>query len=710
MQIMSDAIAVLGARHGMIWAPFDRSCRVIRFDAWEKQPRFDLEAGIKVGGDIFMFPLCEDGGKGLFLDQRLTPCSMEMRAQEPQHALELRLEVVSPFRPRDLDYSTTPVLGIRLSAKRFCGWVRAMFPDKAESTNEAELFLRIKGLDTTSRDDGTLDVQFTSTRFAADPNFQDQRPQHDRLLSTNGQLVGETFRLPFQLTPAYQEPDGNDAQLDVFWCACPEAAMEIKGELKPFSFADRFATLDAVCEWAREQGSSLFTNAENVRRVVSQHNAGREVEALMAQSLHSWLINTWLVRDGGTDRLLVTEGLCHMHSTVDVEFSQSPFYLAVWPDLLKLQLDYWPNYSLSGAALLGEAHADTLFLQHDSGLGCIGGKQAYGHQMEVEEIGNYLILLYAYYERTGDKTLIEKWQTHWTKYLAFLRAADTTGNGIPDKGTANTIDDASPAIQYGEEQTYLGVKTLAALLCGAAMLDLLGRHDEAEQAWQQADLTCETIESQGWLKDHYAALLKKGGWVRHPEGMEPEQMDEIPGWDATHIYTANTMALLDMIGLDTGLSRERIVTDIHHGVERCLSEYGCLHSDFGNTFIDTAGNMQIKNTGGSKSTGWVSMNMLRDMAAFYRGIDLRYLASRYWDYQGTTNSREIKIFYETFNGSNLCYYPRGIACWGFFEALAGVVINRDGVTTGNGGLPQIKVPLLFDANWLKGTCRIIAAP
>ena len=112
--------------------------------------------------------------------------------------------------------------------------------------------------------------------------------------------------------------------------------------------------------------------------------------------------------------------------------------------------------------------------------------------------------------------------------------------------------------------------------------------------------------------------------------------------------------------------------------------------------------------GTARNPGWISMNMLRDIAAFYRGVDLRALADRYWAWQTTTNAQEPKIFFETFNGNNLCFYPRGVACWGTFDALAGLVIDRAlGCDEAVPAFPQIRVPRLFDADWAAGTCTMV---
>ncbi|MDX9979408.1 MAG: hypothetical protein RBU25_05080, partial [Lentisphaeria bacterium] len=192
-----------------------------------------------------------------------------------------------------------------------------------------------------------------------------------------------------------------------------------------------------------------------------------------------------------------------------------------------------------------------------------------------------------------------------------------------------------------------------------------------------------------------------------PWSGEKMDVDEVPGWDAPHIYTANGLVPLDMVGIDLGLDREKLRIDLRVATERCLREYGCVHTDF--AYERDKLPESLKGLAGSaRNPGWVSMNMLRDIAAFYRGVDLRQLADRYWDWQTTTNSQEPKIFFETFCGNNLCFYPRGIACWGYFDGLAGLVIDRlQGRDETAPAFPQVRVPRLFDADWAAGTSRLI---
>jgi len=117
---------------------------------------------------------------------------------------------------------------------------------------------------------------------------------------------------------------------------------------------------------------------------------------------------------------------------------------------------------------------------------------------------------------------------------------------------------------------------------------------------------------------------------------------ELEGWDAYHIHTENGLALLDMIGYESGLSRERTRQDIEVSTRQTLGKYGSRHTSY---VSEKLANVDTKAVATSVvyagiKTGWVSMNMLRDIAVAYRGIDLLAFADLYWDWQSTTNSQE----------------------------------------------------------------------
>ncbi len=703
MQPMADALAVLGSRHGIVVDPIHRACGIVRYDRFDHLQPLHLRAGVIIDGVETILPLAPDGQTFDFHDQRQTPCTLSLTGVHARAALKIKLTIATPFRPRDATFSTTPVLGLRLEAAPLHGNFRWAKHD----LNPAQigLFVEFSGPQLSIEEHGadTLDLRFASQRFGKAYDGTSPVPQHDRIVAVSGSRVGRRFTQRVDLAVGRRA-----STLDLAWCTFDAIGLRIQGTEHPFRYARTFKGLDDVARWARTGLAALFANARAVDRVVAQNDCGQAVNHLLACSLHAWLIDTWYIDRGGRDWFSVWEGNCYFHSTVDVEFTQAPFYLSVWPELLGLELDQWAEYAKDGETAIGDRGSGSSFLSHDIGSGSCADGQAYHHEMEVEESGNYVILAYAHWRRTGSDRGLKRHADTIERFLRFIAACDTTGNGVPTLGVANTIDDASPAVQFGKQQIYLAVKALVAFQTGAIMMAHLQRPALAKTCRALARKIRAAIREKGWAGDHFVTLLdKRGEGLVNPWTHETLNLKAVPGWDAAHIYTANALAIMDMLGVDSGLDARRLKTDLKVATARCLTEYGCVHSDFGAAPLKGATSMESF-AGVARNPGWISMNMLRDMAAFYRGIDLRPMSERYWSWQTTTNAQEPKIFFETFAGNNLCFYPRGVAVWGFFEALAGQVIDRvAGVDRTTPAFTQIRVPRLFDANWRKGSCRIV---
>jgi hypothetical protein len=698
MNLVADAITVLGSRHGILLDPVAGNARIIRFDMFHEAAALEIRAGLRIDGQEVVFPLCSDGGRFSFVDQRITPCTSRFIGIHADSGLKVVLEFATPFRPRDPAFSTIPVIAARLSVSKISGNFRWSPVKLAPESVEVFFEMASRDMSIAKSAGDSLDVSFGSLPLrrshenAAEP--ASRLPQLDRVVGPGAKRDGNRFSIELPMS------DLGKRTLDIFWCSHSGPVLEVFGKKHPFLYASRFASLDAVADWARSNGEEIFANAEKVDAIVGANNLAASINNLMAQTLHSWLMNTWWVDRDGRDWFSVWEGSCGFHSTVDVEFTQSPFYLAVWPELLGIELDYWPEFSKPGTLALGERGEGTEFMSHDCGAMAAANGQDYPHEMEVEETTNYLIMLFAHWRRTGDFTIARKWADKIGKYLLFLERCDTKGKGVPDVGVANTIDDGAPALQYGREQVYLAVKTLAAFQCGAAILDELGEKSRAAHFREKAEFIRGRVESEGWKDDHYICLLNiDGRGLKNPWTGKDLGMEVVPGWDGHHIYTANGLAPLDMVGFVSGLDDSRLATDLAKAAEACLCEYGCSHSDYVAEEY-ALGGLQDGMAGVSAKPGWISMNMLRDIAAFYRGLDFRHLSERYWNWQLTTNSQSPALFFETFGGNNLHFYPRGIAIWGFLDALAGRIIDRvAGVDKTSARIPGIKVPRLIDADW-----------
>ena len=131
--------------------------------------------------------------------------------------------------------------------------------------------------------------------------------------------------------------------------------------------------------------------------------------------------------------------------------------------------------------------------------------------MPVEENANFLLLLYAHGKWWGRETLFRKYADTSKSLVEYLLWCDSTGNGFPDRGTANTIDDATPAVQYGRDNVYLGIKRLAALHAAARMFDHIGTKELkalARRCKREVAKAVETLNA-GWLGDHFGVCIDK---------------------------------------------------------------------------------------------------------------------------------------------------------------------------------------------------------
>lgn len=711
MHLMCDAVSVLGAKHGILVNPNGRYCRLVRFDRYEELPVFGIRAGIVVNGREIILPLSKDGDVFGFCDQRMTPCTVSLMGVDPASMIKLKLTLTTPFRPKDAFFSTVPVIHIRLELEQLQGGFRW---DKREFyLDECEFFFEITGSPFRMKKAGqdSLDLEFTAvdrirskTGKKNGPFFEYDRfqvPQTDRLAVLNGNM-DEKNRISLKANLKKE----NRAAIDVAWCTHSFATVEVKGERHPYRYTKNFRNLDSVEEWVRKNPGALPDNARKVDGIIGRNNLGRSINRMFAYTLHSWLMNTVWIDRGGKECFTVWEGNCYYQSTVDVEYSQAPFYLSVWPELLKYEIELWTEFSRDGGKLTGAEEGRTLFVSHDVGGYSQMNGQDYPHDMEVEETANFILLSYLYWRRTGDFSLILGKMLFIEKYLEFLQACDSTGNGVPDRGVANTVDDGNPAMQFGKEQVYLAVKALAAYEAAADIFDQVGIGEKSAHYKKLAGKIRRTIESRGWMKDHYAVLLDKSGMgVVHPWTKEVLNMKVLPGWDSEHVFTENAMAMMDLVGKDLGLDQKRVLTDLNTSLKKCLAEYGCRHSSHSGKIENWDIDGFIFN---AYDSSWISSNIVRDIAALYRGIDTRSLVERYWDWQTTVNTREEKMYFESFNGNNVAYYPRGTAVWGYFDALGGIVIDQvKGIDRAGGKIPQVMVPRLETADWKKGICEVV---
>ncbi len=441
-----------------------------------------------------------------------------------------------------------------------------------------------------------------------------------------------------------------------------------------------------------------------------------EFRNLYCYAFQSFVVNTWwALSENGREWFSTWEGAdCRFHSTVDVEYNNAWFYFHYFPDLLKRVMDQWILY-------LKEC-GDGFYLSHDMGRGDFAGGQVYPHDMPAEENANYILLLYKYWKTTGDGDYVKRRFSTVRLLLDFLFRCDTNNNGIPDIYTANTIDDASFALQFSKDQTYLGLKCLSAYYAASRLAEYVRDWSYYHKCRSRVMQINQTLQRESWLSDRFAVSLDS----RCPDEER----------DAYSIFASNGLVYLLSSEFACGLSSqniERVKKDLASASERTKVQFGSSHTSY------------------DRQRQWISQNMWRDQAALYLGVAIegqdpmmmvkkywaallnfaRYLNGGYWDvviYPGAklngasfefskishlsyeSDARGVSETMTTISasadsrapslGQALGYYPRGAAVGGLLSAAAGVSLDVPGGRLFyKPAVKPVKIPIFEMADW-----------
>lgn len=686
-------VSKLGSRMSLNFRPHSRQVYYSPLGRYYDVP-LDLRVGLRVGEETRYLPFTKAEGQFTEVEQHQTMTGLLFRATWREVGLRVEFELTSPFYPQDERLSTAPLMYLRVSLHhlKLYGTEPAAGAEvivewdwDAKQAGAEELATEV-GADTIRhRFVANLGQTEISKQgfFLSNPDPIPMRLECENLLQGRGPGLSVTehgFR--FRLTP--EGPPG-----EITWVTyTPDPILEVHGEPAPFKYTQFFASTDEVLTYSQQQRQDIFARTAFFNSLFSEASFTAAERDLHAYGFQSYLANTfWTVLPDGRDWYSVWEGCCLFHSTVDVEYNMATFYLLFWPRLLELELDAWANFALTRPDVAGK------FICHDIGIRHSVGAQAYPHHMEVEENANYLLLMYALWRVTADPSPMQR---HWdlvSDLTAFLRDSDKSGDGFPEVGIANTIDDASPAVQFSHKQTYLAVKTACAFEAVATMAGKMDDSDLARACRETVGRIDHTLQKEAWLKDHYAVCIDRGltriedPWNPDTDGTEYlEEGGRLRGWDAYSLYTSLGLLHLQMTGAPLPFSEpERLRADILRAAQESLGPYGCFHSS-----VD-------------HSNEWISMNLHRDFVAAYLGLDLiSPHTGLYWNFELHQNSAWGRggCFTDTYGGNFLHYYPRGLTSMGMLTALAGMTFDRVAgkVTLAPVRLP-LRLPLVQLADW-----------
>lgn len=714
MQLMTWTIARLGSRFALTFEPYRRRVLHSATGRFCDAP-LDLMAGmvepdgttrvlpftrrVTHGGDIADFELRPDPptGEGVVRDL-LNPEQFERvnsityRGHSETHHLRFELNLHSVFYPQDDKLCVMPAfyLEMRVHPMRRVRW----FGKASRHPRTVKLVLRLARPDTRITSEGKPEGG-CSIRLAYDaplrPASQDlpdaihprypQRtvPVEERIVSLNPGCIatpegdGLTYEIPVT------EPASGTKWRLVWGTFVGDPVMRVGHSGNDdedvrngrFRYTRYWSSLDEVLDDAVATRDDRLAHSRRFEKVLDQAPLDQAQAHLLNQSFQAYLSNTfWCDLDGVEEDdvdaatrskaddprewFSVWEGSCFFNSTIDVEYNISPLYLAIWPHLLRQQLRQWARYAHDHEASGGK------FLSHDTGVAAEPLGQGYGHDMQVEENSNYLLMLQAYCRWTGHTDLAYDLASLVRSLADYLKWTDRDGSGFPSEGVANTVDDASAAIQYSRKQTYLAVKRVAALRAAGDVLTIAGKREAADVFLDTADRDAEQIADAAWLGDHYAVCVDPSaeGIVDVNTG-KPVPFTRLTGWDAYSIYTGNGLLLPYMVGQPLMLPTARLKADLLHANRETLSRYGCGH------------------TSAEPDNVWVSQNLWRDMLARYLGLHGPSHAARYWDMQVMSNTHQQSYgFIDTYINNALCFYPRGITSITWLLATPRLVIDR----------------------------------
>jgi hypothetical protein len=680
----------LGSRMNLNFRPREKCIYTSPMGRFYDIP-LELSLGIQIGEQVRILPFSSMYDSFAYVEQELTPTSVTFHCREPLLGVNATFRFIAPFYPQNEEVSGSPCFYIEAEVENT--GVPKLVGDAALSQRSSkltgELFLQLDGEQiqavvpdsggyrfaiTMSIDEGLAKQKWlhkTRGQAFSSAEFQGELAAAS-LEIDRAQISGRRIHVPFCI-------ETNERSLSSFLLAgyTNESVMQVEEGLYSFKYINRFASIQEVVEDARKQQDTILNLCEITDEALSAGCPDKSAVQLTSFALQSFLSNTWWMTHGDKeDWFTVWEGNCAYHSTVDVEYNTSMFYLMLWPELLAMTIRQWTRYVKQEG-----------FMSHDIGKFLVGKGMEYGHDMEVEENCNFILLLFALYKYTGDSSLIDSHYELVRQLIEFVAACDTTGSGFPSKGTANTIDDAGAAVQYAKEQTYLGIKAYSAFTAVQELAKLVKDDRTYELCSNMRERISQTLDERAWLGDHYAVCIQASGenvqdvWTGEAVG------EQIPGWDAYSIYPSNGLLYLMMTGTEFGLDRDRLRTDLRLATKHSMTRYGCVHSS-----KDLTGNL------------WISQNMWKDMIAAYLGVDMIGLSDRYWDYELYENAQGIGgCFVDAPPRAHLNYYPRGAVALGIPYALGGVQIDRVKRTLSfNPVRVPCRIPLLSFADWQSG--------
>ncbi|MEN3013422.1 MAG: DUF4965 domain-containing protein [Endomicrobiia bacterium] len=634
---------------------------------------FDFVLGVKTDSGKAFLPLADKNEIFEHIEQEISLTSLKYKAKSTKLGVIFEVKFISPFYPEDTEVSISPFLYIDIAIEKI--------PYKYDDNKSicGNLIIDLENIKKTGmiskiRDKIYIKDMFYA-KFKVNKNTGLMDLIEDKSKKINAEILLKNMdnfdinNIKFKI-----DKDHKFKTMFIFAVYCKDVIV-VKDKKENFSlfYTNFFKNIDEVINYGIINEKHIMEKVDAFEYIINITSLSKTQKDFLAYTFHSYLINTcWLFNyETLKDIFTVIEGNCGYHSTVDVEYNVALFYLLFWPELLKKELELWYEYVKEN------------WMLHDIGALFEIGTQIYPHNMEVEENCNLILLSYAYWKHTADSSLITKKYDLLKKLANFIVKCDKNKDGIPDEKTANTIDDASAAVQFSKEQIYLGLKTYSALKALSEIANFLKDNTFVKFIKKITKKIKSTIEKKAWLKDHYVVCLDKIAKNLIDVWSGKKINGILEGWDAYSIYTSNGLLYLLISNAEIDLNKEKIKLDILNSKKYNMTEYGCTH------------------TSKDKSNIWISQNLWHDFVGMYFGLDFSDNIERYWQFELFENTQgRGGCFVDTYGWNHLHYYPRGVTSFGLYYGILGLKVDRikKEIKLSPVKVP-LKVPLVCFANW-----------
>ena len=685
MNKMSCSVATMGSRFDLI---FDVDNKVVKHGSLGMylEVASQLICGVKseAGDSYIPFSDMENNFYAEYMSA--TQNSVIFKYINKNHGYNMNVTFTSPFIPKDEKLAVAPFFYVDIdleSSTRPHNLVKVK-----KNISEGTVVFGLKGDDLTlTPANNGLTVEYdvtTSSRFVLgdfartlqlklynkDVEMESVRC-YEKIMSVEGGKLDENnlFNVPFKFD------ENGKAHVSFVWATHnSDDITSIYHEHYKLLYNKYFKNVDEVCEYAIKNKAEIEKKSHFYDSVIENSSLSQNWKDFLAFTFQSYKLNTLHVIDKeGKTSFTVWEGNCMFDSTVDVEYNNGLFYYTMCDEYLDPTFYEW---SLT--------EKDTGIIRHDLGRGYNMDGMEYPANMEIEEDTNFILMLFAYCRMKGDWTQLKKHYATIKKLAKFIYDADTTGNGIPNVGTSNSIDDSIPAIHLAKEQTYLAIKACCAFQAVAEMSKIMGDDESyAEKLLERAKLISDTVNKELWLGDHYGVCLDKSqdGYFKF---LTREPLSgEMQGRNEYNIYAENGLLYLMMCGFKPQfVNLDRHKENIFNATQKCSTEYGCNHSECSDSV-------------------WISQNLWRDFNAAYLGHDFLDNVDKYWEFQKVMNTNgKLNLFIDTVGENSLWYYPRGLTSMGVLYAMLRLKINSiDKVIEIAPLRSSIRIPLVFFADW-----------